>query len=234
MLATTLFRFLYKRAFRRAARAILQGRTLAPERPEDGRWMRADVDDYLAAVWNRSDELLPTAALDALPTVGNRHNVFLAVVTVAAYQVLIERGVQRDYAMILVGDVGWKIYERMLSMASLPFRVTTRQPRRRLERTLRTLMRFPFSAPGAPGYAVATSSDDRGIATHWTHCPPQSFVRRLIEESGDRGELDMFRRSWCQYDWPGADLIAGDGTHGHYERPHTLSRGDSVCDMCWH
>ena len=71
------------------------------------------------------------------------------------------------------------------------------------------------------------------IHTHWTHCPPQAFVRELVQAVGDRGEVEAFRRSWCEYDWPGADLIAADGRSGHYERTHTLSEGDSVCDMCW-
>jgi hypothetical protein len=99
--------------------------------------------------------------------------------------------------------------------------------------TLGALMRFPFSSPGRPGYEARVWSDGDGYHTHFTHCPPQSFVRRLVDEQGDHGELDAFYRSWCLYDWPGADLIAADGQRGHYARPHTLSRGDSVCDMCW-
>ena len=77
------------------------------------------------------------------------------------------------------------------------------------------------------------NGDGELFFTHWTHCPPQSFVRRLVETHGDRGELEAFYLSWCLYDWPGADLLAGDAAHGHYTRPHTMSRGDDVCDMCW-
>jgi hypothetical protein len=57
----------------------------------------------------------------------------------------------------------------------------------------------------------------------------------VVERHGDRGELEAFYQSWCLYDWPAADILAGGraGEHGHYERPHTLSQGDSVCDMCW-
>lgn len=225
---------LYRPLLRRAARQVLEGRLLDPDRPEQGRWLRSDVDGYLDAVWRRAGELVPDARLGELPTLGNRHNVFLAVVTTAAYQAMIDRGVERRYAMQLVADVGWKIYAQMLRLAALPARLTHRDPKIRMERTLRALMKFPFSAPGRPGYEVRVWSEGDRVYTHWTHCPPHTFVRDLVQRRGDRGELEAFSRSWCLYDWPGADILAGDGERGHYERPHTLSLGDPVCDMCWH
>lgn len=225
--------FAYRPLVRRASHQVLEGRLLDPENPERGRWLRGDVNRFLANVWNRVADLLPKAKLDALPTYGNRHNVFLAVVTTAAYQVLVEGGVARSYAATLTADVGWKIYARMLNSVALPFRITTRDPQKRMERVLKSLMKFPFSAPGAPGYEVRAWAEGDRFHTHWTHCPPQTFVRRLAEGEGGRGELEAFYRSWCLYDWAGADLLAADGTSGHYARPHTMSRGDSVCDMCW-
>ncbi|WP_243614772.1 L-2-amino-thiazoline-4-carboxylic acid hydrolase [Shimia aestuarii] len=95
------------------------------------------------------------------------------------------------------------------------------------------LLWFPFNAPGAPGYEVRATREGDDILTHFTHCPPQSFARRLSEEINDPKVLEVFRRSWCTYDWLGADLIAGDGCRGHYRRKQTLSHGDPVCDMCW-
>jgi hypothetical protein len=223
----------YRIPIRRATQQILEGRCLDLDHPERGRWQRRDVSAYRNAVWKRVDELLPEARLHELPTYGNRHNVFLAVVTTAAYQVLIERGVNGRYAMILTADVGWKIYAWMLRIAALPARLMTRDPHQQVERTLRALMVFPFSSPGAPGYAVRAWSEGDRFFTHWTHCPPQSFVRRLVQARGDHGELDAFYHSWCLYDWPGADILAGDTSVPHYARPQTMSRGDSVCDMCW-
>lgn len=224
---------LYGPLVRRAAREILQGRLLDPGQLEQGRWLRDDIDHFVSATWIRVDELLPRAELERLPTYGNRHNVFLAVITTAAFQVLLDRGTTPDYAAILVGDVGWKIYAQMLKLAAFPFRFTTTDSQKRMERTLRALLVFPFSAPGRPGYEVKTWSEGNQFFTHWTHCPPQAFVRGLVERQGDRGELEAFYRSWCLYDWPGADLLAGDGKRGHYGRPHTMSKGDRVCDMCW-
>lgn len=228
-----LLTLIYRPIVRRAARQVLDGRSIQRNRPELGRWARREVDAFVDTTWVRAHELLVDARLDELPTYGNRHNVFLAVVTTAAYQSLLDRGLSADYAATLVGDVGWKIYAWMLSVIAFPFRITTRDPYKRIERTLRALLVFPFSAPGAPGYEVEVWAEGDRLFTHWTHCPPHSFVRRLVEDHGDRGELDAFYRSWCLYDWPAADLLAGDGKRGHYARPHTMSRGDPVCDMCW-
>lgn len=226
-------RILVRLLVERAARQALEGRLLDPEDPRRGRWLRSDVGSLLEATWRRVDALVPAARLEELPTYGNRLNVVLAVVTTAAYRELLERGVSREYATDLVADLGWKVYARMVAVSSLPARLLTRSPRRRLETTLRLLMRFPFSAPGSPGYEVRAWREGERFFTHWTHCPPHTFVRSLVEAGEDRGELEAFYRSWCLYDWAAADLLVGDGEHGHYERPHTLSRGDPVCDMCW-
>jgi len=231
--ALAIFKLVYRPLLRGSARQILQGRLLDPDDPQKGRWLRFDVDDILNAVWARVDELIPQSGLEALPTLGSRHNVFLAIVTTAAYQALLERDVASAYAAELVADVGWKIYELGTKAVSFPFRISTRDTGKRIERTIRMLMVFPFSAPGRPGYEAKVWREDGQLLTHWTWCPPQEFVRNLVARNGDRGELDAFSRSWCLYDWPGADLIAGDGEHGHYARAHTLSRGDAVCDMCW-
>ena len=218
---------------RRAARTALQGRPHDPAAAEEGRWQRRDVDAFLGETWSQVSRLLPAARLAELPTYGNRLNVFMAVVTTAAYRALLERGLPPDDAASLVADIGWKVYGWMLAASALPARLLTRSPRHRLEWTLRMLMHFPFSAPGKPGYEVEAWSNGEDFYTSWTHCPPQTFVRGLVEAGEDRGELAAFRRSWCSYDWAGADLIVGDGERGHYDRPHTLSHGDAVCDMCW-
>ncbi len=228
-----VFRLLYAPLVRRSARQILQGRLLDPDVPEKGRWLRGDVDQILRMTWKRVDTLISEAGLDLLPTLGNRHNVFLAAVTTAAYQVLLECGQSKNRASTLVADIGWKIYALGVKIVSLPFRLTSRDPGKRLERTIRALLVFPFSAPGRPGYEVKIEKQEGQLLTNWTWCPPLAFVRDLVERHGDRGELDAFYYSWCYYDWPGADIIAGDGKHGHYQRTHTQSRGDATCDMCW-
>lgn len=226
---------LYRPIVRRAARAVLEGRRFDPERPEAGRLLRADVDRFLDDTWKRLGGLLREEDLRAIPTLGNRHNVFLGVLTIAGYHALLDLGIERRYAIELFADVGWKVYAQMVGVSLAFGRVRTRNPQRRMEVVLEGLIKFPFSAPGRPGYEVRTWAEPGVFHTDWSYCAPLGFVKRQVERHGDRGEVEAFYRSWCQYDWPAADILAGGkaGEHGHYRRPHTLSRGDSVCDMCW-
>lgn len=171
--------------------------------------------------------------LQEIPTLGSRHNVFLAIITTAAYRELISTGTPKDYAARLISDVGWKLYALGIKAFSSPFRLTSKNPSKRIERTIKLLIKFPFRAPGRPAYEATVWKQNDDYYTHWTWCPPQAYVRQLIKQEGDSGELEAFYQSWCQYDWPGADIMAGDGKKGHYERRLTQSKGDKVCDMCW-
>ena len=231
-----VFELLYRPLVRRAARHALQGRLIDPSRPEAGRFLPGDVTAFLDEVWRRLPAILAVEDLSMIPTIGNKNNVFLASVTIAAYHTLLDRGIDRDYSMQLFADVGWKLYEAMVKLPFFVAGAMTRDPQRRMNRTLQLLMRFPFSAPGRPGYEVHAWEEAGCFNTHWTYCAPLGFVQRYVQTHGDRGEVEAFYRSWCLYDWPFADLLSGRkaGDGGHYERPHTLSRGDKVCDMCWH
>jgi hypothetical protein len=204
-------------------------------RVEAGRFLRADVDAFLEDVWKRVPVLLREQDMRRIPTIGNRHNVFLGALTIAGYHALIDRGVDREHAIGLFADVGWKVYEQMLRLPHLLARLRTRDPQRRMNFVLEAMMRFPFSAPGKPGYEVHAWAEADRFHTHWTYCAPLGFVQRYVEKHGDRGELDAFYQSWCLYDWPAADILAGGraAERGHYQRLHTLSRGDDVCDMWW-
>jgi len=195
--------------------------------------MAGDLTTFMARLDKDADAIRPYAEFEKLPSFGNRLMVELAAYTAAAHIALRAEGLPEYEARVAVADTGWEIYRKMLGWAALPARVMTRDPGRRLRWTIRLLLKFPFGATGAPGYAVRAWRDGDDIQTHFTHCPPQSFVRRLSEAKDDPAILEAFFDSWCRYDWPGADLIAGDGERGHYARAHTLSRGDSVCDMCW-
>jgi len=56
-------------------------------------------------------------------------------------------------------------------------------------------------------------------------CPVHDYFRSQGEE-----ELELFQKTWCTLDHPIAEAMVEGG---RYERPHTLSHGDSVCDMRW-
>lgn len=197
------------------------------------RWLRTDLTYFMRELAIEAASQRQVADQVTLPSFGNRLMVELAVFTNAAFRVLLDTGVAPAAARQLVADTGWVVYAQMIALSSLPLRLVTRDPAHRLQWTIKSLLRFPFRSPGAPGYGVETYLDGDDIITNFTHCPPQSFVRNLVAARGDRGDLEAFFVSWCQYDWPGADIIAGDGERGHYVRTQTLSRGDPRCDMCW-
>ena len=225
---------IYRPVFKRASAQALKGRLIDPSDPERGRWLKHDVDEFQTELWREAKRLLVIADLKKLPTVGSRHNVFLAVLTMAAYRCLLNSGTEPSYARSLLSDIGWKVYSWLMLLVYKPMSLTSRKPQKKMNRTLKALMIFPFSAPGKPGYEVKSWTEEGRFYTHWTHCPPQQFVRDLIDAQGDRGELEAFYHSWCLYDWPAGDLLAGGKRGKHYDRPHTMSKGDSVCDMCWH
>ncbi len=217
----------------RAARKVLLTRELQLQNGDKARWLKADFARFIDEFRLTATDLRQTARLYELPSVGNRLMVEFAVFTLAAYRTMLQQDVDRAEARQIVADIGWDVYAVLLGMTSLPFRLISRDPGKRLRNTIRLLLWFPFNAPGSPGYEVRVWTEGENIHTHFTHCPPHSFVRRLIDERGDKGDLEAFITSWCQYDWPGADIIADDRRRGHYFRRQTLSHGDPVCDMCW-
>lgn len=217
----------------RAARRVLLNRTLIDNAGGHLRWLSRDLHRFLSALEAEAETLRPNAKLGTLPSFGNRLMVEFAIYTAAGDRVLRRSGIAPACARQVIADLGWDVYRRGLMLSSLPIRLITRDPGRRLRWTIRILLRFPFDAKGAPGYAVECRSDGEDLLTHFTHCPPQTYLRRLSEETGDPLALETFRASWCRYDWPGADVIAADGQRGHYRRTQTLSQGDPVCNMCW-
>jgi hypothetical protein len=216
---------------RRQLRRRLGGRSIDPAAPEHGRLTRRDIDAVAERAFRGFDDLVGFAALDDIERRGNRLNVRLAVLTVALYRALLDVGVPRSHAYDLVADAGWGLYEIGARPLVAAARFRSRDQQQRVSTAIRWLLRFPFSAPGRPGYEVEVCEADDAIYTNWTWCPPQAFVRRLVAEDEDRGDLEAFRRSWCAYDWAFNDRLAS-GT-GDYSRPHTMSYGDTHCDMRW-
>ena len=103
-----ILKIVYRRMIRQAAYEILAGRMIKRGAPEKGRFLRSDVDQILAQTWRYVDRMLPEAQLEQIPTLGNRHNAFLALLTVAAYHAFLDAGVEREYAIELFAESMWR------------------------------------------------------------------------------------------------------------------------------
>jgi len=235
IVAKYLFRRLIRYLTKKGAYQILMGRLKARTKPETGRFLRHDVDAILNQLWHNVDDMIPEARLEKIPTIGNQQMVFLAVLTIAAYHALLKAGVEKNYAIELFADIGWKLYSKFVTIPKMIAKILTRDPQKQVNITLRMFLIYPFSTPGYPGYECKVWSEPNRCCTYWTHCPPYEFVRQYVEVHGDHGELEAFQRSWCWYDWSLTYAIVDGGykVGGHYERIHTLSAGDDVCDMNW-
>jgi hypothetical protein len=221
------------RELSRAAHKVLSNHELTDASGNDLRWLKPDIDRFLQQVRSEARLLWTTSGAEDIPNFGNRLMLLFAVYTAASDRVLRRMRISPAAARGAFANIAWDVYRRSIQLYSLPVRLITRDPGRRLRWTIRGILKFPFSTPGAPGYAADVRVRGNDLETHFTHCPPNSYIARLAQATNDPHLYDTFRESWCRFDWPLADVIAGDGKRGHYSRPHTLSRGDTVCDMCW-
>ena len=91
----------YKRRTRQALHHALCGRNRARHTPTQGRFTAAEVDGLLEATWRRFAQLAPQ--LPPAPAPMTQRVLLLAGLTHALFQVLLAAGVERAYAIELVG-----------------------------------------------------------------------------------------------------------------------------------
>ena len=206
--------------FARAAYRALDGRYWDQDDPSKGRLTRADVARILDRTWRDFDRLVPEAGLERLPTAGSRQNVMLGVVSLALYRALLSEGLSPQYAAVLFTDAAWLLYRTWIRLPRLVARIATRDEQRQIELMLRMFLRFPF---GRPGYVWQARRGPDGFETDFTRCPVLDYMRA-------QGASEFMRNSWCTLDFALAQAMVPGG---RYERPHTLSAGDLVCDMQW-
>lgn len=207
-----------------AAYRSVVGRYVDRTQPEKGRLTRAQIDRIIEQMWRNVAEMLPAAHLEQVGSLGNRQNVFLTVMSLAAYRAFLAAGIERDYATELFADLGWKIYETWLILPRFVARLVTRDAQKQMNLMLRLWLWYPFNPPG---YQRTFWADRERFCIDWTRCPAYEYVKR----HGKAGEGEFFRNTWCQYDWAVAQAMVKGGV---YERTHTLADGDPVCDMRWY
>ncbi len=219
---TILSRLIWKEN-KKFTREVLTGRLRSREEPRKGRFMPSDVGRILDRAQRNVDDL--QSSMVAQENWANFRMVFLGLTHLAIYRALLNEGTKKDYAIDLIGDIAWKpvTESRRTRIGKFIIRRITGDPHKQLGMQLRFLGRV---ATSPPGYESEFSSDSDTHYWNFYRCPPLEFYRTQGEEA-----LEMFRKTWCEFDFATAEWMA-KGVK--YERPHTLSEGDDVCDMRWH
>ncbi len=214
-------KLIYESLTKRAARRALVGRVRTRVSPDKGRFVRADVTRLLDAAWQRYDDAV--GSLPAQPTAGSTMNVRLACFTFSFFEELLAAGTERQYAIELVADATWQVYQVWIRLTSaaghlahgkstaLAFAAKTDG-----DAEGRVHLRFPFNAPG---YRIETVASERGTAFDVVHCPVATYFRK-------HDAADLCVASWCNLDFALSEV-----THQKLVRTKTLVEGADHCDF---
>lgn len=215
-----LFKLSFRPVIGWAAHQALAGRNRAPYHPEKGRFTKTDVDRLLDQSWANFGELAPDVSRE--PTFGSRMNMRLAALTLVMLRSLTNDGIERKYAIELIGDTCWKVYQYWGRVGRFMGRLSRRDPikdhARRIGRDGSWPMSFPFNPPGYRARYVATQG---GLGFNVIRCPVAEYFHTHSSE-------DLAVGTWCMLDHPLAEMIGMK-----LVRTQTLAASDQQCDFRW-
>lgn len=218
--ALLLFKLFFRPVVARAAHQVFIGRNRMSGHPQKGRFTRADVDRLLDQSWRKFDEIEPDVSRES--TIGSRMNVRLAALSLAMLHSLIASGIERKYAIELVGDSCWKIYQYWGRLGRFLGRLSRRNPikdhAKRVGKDGSWPMSFPFNPPG---YRARYAATPGGLGFNVLRCPVAEYFR-------EHGSEDLAVGTWCMLDYPLAEMI-----DLRLVRTQTLANGDPQCDFRW-
>lgn len=206
---------------------ILGSRCRKDGLPEYGRFTAKEIEQIILQASLNVKDLMPY--FKDLENIGNYQNEYVGLLDLAIYRALIKYNIEPNYAMNLVGDMMW---QGVLNAGGLipiidPLRkklmkFKTKDPMAYLGKRLKSVMNYPYSRPG---YKIKLYIDKDVYCMDIYSCPVFDFYNQFGAE-----EITLFRKTWCTFDYTSAEYIVEGGK---YQREHTLSDGDGVCDMRW-
>ncbi len=209
-----LSRAIYQPVITRAARLVFVGKSRSRSRHEHGRFTVREVNELVRAAWKRLDQIVPN--LPKEPTLGSRMNVMLACLSLSMLEVLVERGTERPYAIELISDAAWRVYQIWAIVPKFFARLLARNAGKRMGMCVNAFLRFPFNPPG---YRFERLPSDCGIAFNILTCPVASYLQK-------QNAADLCTGSWCNLDFALAEMWGGK-----LERTGTLAEGRVHCDF---
>ena len=202
---------------------VLTPRCRRDGEPEYGRFTSQDIERIIQQATINLAGLQPF--FKDLPNLGNYTMAYSAMIDLAYYRALNAETVDPGYTIRLIGDINWQYVISTSGYYRLKKKLIaarTRDPIERMGLFLRDMLKFPY---GEPGYQAELTREGDTFRMNFYTCPLYDYFKQFGEE-----ELTLFRKVFCTYDYAAAErLIEG----GRYEREHTLSDGDAVCDMRW-
>lgn len=218
----TVFKIAFKPIAKRAVRGAIVGRNRARGDAAKGRFTVGEVNELLDESWRAFDDLDPDVSRE--PTFGSRLNVQLAALTLAFLRALMEAGVERDYAIELIGDTCWSIYQywgrigRGRFLARLVPSPRSPEQEQVLGADGSWPLPFPFNPPGYRARGVPVKD---GVGFDVIRCPVADYFH-------EHGAADLAVNTWCMLDYPLAEML-----DLRLVRSQTLARGDKLCDFRW-
>ncbi|MHA1904472.1 MAG: L-2-amino-thiazoline-4-carboxylic acid hydrolase [Candidatus Thorarchaeota archaeon] len=225
--AKPIARRLAWRAKRKAIFQVLVSRCRQDGLPEFGRFTLGEIKQIIHQAESNIGDLMPYF-ID-FDKIGNYLNEYGGLMDLAIYRALVKEKIEPKYAMSLVADMIWQA--RMNAKGLIPIydplrlrlaKLRTKDPMAFLGKRLEDGLKFPYSEPG---YRAELYKDNDVYCMDFYSCAVYDFYKQFGEE-----EMNLFRRSWCTFDYSMAELLVEGGK---YQREHTLSDGDEVCDMRW-
>ncbi len=213
------FNLIFKPLTDWATRRALIGRNRSPHEPEKGRFTEVEVKRLLDQSWDSVDELVPNVSPE--PTVGSRMNVRLAALSLAMLHTLMGAGVERKYAIELIGDICWNVYQywgQVGKLIRLFGHSRLEDMHKRVQQDGSWPMSFPFNPPGYRARYVATQG---GLGFNVIRCPVAEFFQI-------HGASDLAVGTWCMLDYPLAEML-----DMKLVRTQTLAAGHDRCDFRW-
>jgi hypothetical protein len=196
------------------ARGAIVGRDRSRTNLSAGRFTRSEVTSIVGAAFARFEQHVP--GLPSEPTIGSRQNVALAALTLSLFETLVDRDIERSYAIELTADICWRFYRQWGLATRAGTRLITRDPLRRLRLGVNAFLRFPF---GPPGYRFDDVVQDDGRSLDMRRCPVADYL-------GSHGAADLCAKSWCNLAYALAEMWGGT-----LQRTETLVTGADRCDF---
>lgn len=217
---TIVFRIIFKPVTGWAARRTLVGRNRSPNEPEIGRFTEADVNRLLNQSWHAFAELTPDVSRE--PTFGSRMNVRLAALTQAMLSTLLAAGIERKYAIELIGDMCWNVYHYWGRVGKFVARLFGHSRLEEMKKRVRPDGSWPMSFPfNPPGYRARYVPTHGGLGFDVIRCPVAEYFHA-------HGSADLAVSTWCMLDYPLAEML-----NMKLVRSQTLAAGDPQCDFRW-